>query len=138
MLAILDGKQDSNKYVTTLENHLVPFVDELVGGVGLIFQQDNASIHTSRLTKAWFAEQKFDVLDWPAKSPDLNPVENLWGILARAVYKNGRQFWSRTELIACIRKCWEEIGADYLAKLTNSMHKRCVEVLKNHGSKIDY
>ena len=47
MLTILEGKQNSEKYVSTLENYLVPFVDEL-GGDGLSFQQDNASIHTSR------------------------------------------------------------------------------------------
>jgi transposase len=137
MLAILEGNQNSDKYVSTLENYLVPFVDEL-GGEGVIFQQDKASIHTARLTKALFAEQNFSLMDWPAKSPDLNPIENLWGILARAVYKNGRQFWSRTELIECILKCWLEIDAEYLQKLTTSMHKRCVEVLKRGGNKIDY
>ena len=79
MLAILEGKQNSEKYVSTLENYLVPFVDEL-GGDGLSFQRDNASIHQSRYTKAWFADQKCSVIDWPANSVDLNPIKNLWGL----------------------------------------------------------
>ena len=54
MLAILEGKQNSEKYVSTLENYLVPFVDELGGG--LVFQQENAPIHQSRYTKSWFAD----------------------------------------------------------------------------------
>ena len=32
------------------------------------------------------------LLDWPALTPDLNPIENLWGIVARQVYDGGRQF----------------------------------------------
>ena len=55
MLAILEGKQNSEKYVSTLENYLVRFVDEL-GGDGLVFQQENAPIHQSRYTKSWFAD----------------------------------------------------------------------------------
>lgn len=44
------------------------FFDEL-GGDGLIFQQDNASIHQSRYMKAWFADRNLSVIDWPANSP---------------------------------------------------------------------
>ena len=69
MLAFLEVKQNSEKYVSSLENYVVPFLDEL-GGDGLTFQQDNATIHQSRYTKAWLADQKFSVIDWPASSPD--------------------------------------------------------------------
>ena len=59
---------------------------------------DGASIHQSRETKEWLKSNKIPVLDWPTNSPDLNPLENLWGTLTRAVFANGRQFKTKTEL----------------------------------------
>ena len=40
------------------------------------FQQDNGPKHTSRLAKAFIAENMPQVMDWPFDSPDLNPIEN--------------------------------------------------------------
>ncbi|GBM31255.1 Transposable element Tc3 transposase [Araneus ventricosus] len=75
----------------TLEYNLLPFA-ELLGGLCWEFQQDNASIHTANNTKVWFNSQKIKYVDWPACSPDLNPIENLWGIMYGKIYSNGRTF----------------------------------------------
>jgi transposase len=48
---------------------------------------DNARIHTSKVTKEWINVNKINVMEWPAQSPDMNPIENLWDIIDRKIRK---------------------------------------------------
>ena len=71
-----------NKYIKTLENHLIPtrgifFSNELEWQ----FQQDNAPCHKVKTVTIWFQESNIKILQWPARSPDLNPIENVWTVL---------------------------------------------------------
>jgi transposase len=134
-LAILEGNQDSDDYIYTLSEHLLP-VAYGAFGCDVIFQQDNASIHTSRKTKAFFEEVGLQVMEWPALSPDLNPIENFWGHLAYVVYGHGKQYETIEGLKAAILRAWANIDQNYLRKLVQGMRERCVKVLMSHGNHI--
>ena len=136
-LAFLSGNQDSEKYTRTLFYTLLPFAIEKHPD-GYTFQQDNAPIHTSKWTKSWLKEQEIATLVWPALSPDLNPIENLWSVLARAVYRDGRQFETVSDLREVVDQCWASIDATLLQKLVDSMKHRCLEVIKKEGRKTSY
>ncbi len=62
---------------------MLPSADKLYGDADFIFEQDLAPAHTAKGTKSWFNDHGVTVLDWPANSPDLTPIENLWGIVKR-------------------------------------------------------
>ena len=57
-----------------------------------IFQQDNAAIHNASIAKKYLLEQEIRLLDQPACSPDLNPIEILWGLTVAKVYEEGQQY----------------------------------------------
>lgn len=136
-IGILTGRQSAQHYTTTLQSYLLPFVTRTCNS-SWIFQQDNAPIHTARHTKLWFESKNIQVMQWPARSPDLNPIENLWGCLARKVYRNARHFSTLEDLKESVCHEWSEISPNLLNTLCLSMQKRCIAVLSKQGAKIDY
>ena len=86
-LATIEKPLNSVGYCTLLEKILLIFAEEKYPG-GLIFQQDSASIHTSNHTKQFFYDMDIDTMDWPARSSDLNPIENLWGDIVTKALKH--------------------------------------------------
>lgn len=94
-LARMTTNMDSAVYQDTLEQHLL----SRVAPSSRIFQQDN-SPHMPRSMRQWFSAHKIEVLDWPAQSPDLNPIENLWDIISR---RRQSQTWRKPD------ELWERI-----------------------------
>ncbi len=56
---------------------MLPAADQLYGDADFIFQQDLAPAHSAKATSTWFKDHGIPVFNWPANSPDLNPIENL-------------------------------------------------------------
>ncbi len=78
-LCFLKSTVNAAIYQEILERFMLPSADKLYGDADFIFQQDLAPAHTAKGTKSWFNDHGVTVLDWPANSPDLNPIENLVG-----------------------------------------------------------
>ena len=76
-LVFIDGTLDSKKYINLIKKNYIPFIEEHREHGPFILQKDNASSHNSSITKKFFEKNNIEYLDWPSKSPDLNPIENL-------------------------------------------------------------
>lgn len=138
-VAILSGKQKAEDYCETLEQYLHPMMNiHVQNNHSVLFQQDNAPIHTAHVTCDWLRFNFIRVMDWPARSPDLNPIENVWGALVRDVYRGGRQFYSVPELQSAVLTSWDKISVQLLQSLVSSMPKRCIELLQRSGAKTSY
>lgn len=62
-----------------------------------------------------------EVLNWPAHSPDLNQIENIWGALARVVYHKGRKYNPLEELKNIVLMNWHLITNDMIVHHVDSM-----------------
>lgn len=136
-VAKISTRMSSENYIELLEDVLIPFTEDVMPE-DFIFQQDNAAIHVSKKTLEWFSDRNISLLEWPARSPDLNPIENLWGILARLVYKGGRQFRTVRDLEVAVREAWRSIPPKTLENLVNSMPSRIFETIKRNGKQTKY
>ncbi len=101
-----------------LEQHMLPSRRRLFQGRPCIFQHDNARPHTASITTSWLRRRRIQVLKWPACSPDLSPIENIWCIIKRKM----RQRRPKTveQLEACIRQEWDNIPIPKLEQLVSS------------------
>ncbi len=135
-LCFLKSTVNAAIYQEILEHFMPPSADKLYGDADFIFQQDLAPAHTANGTKSWFNDHGVTVLDWPANSPDLNPIENLWGIVKRKMRDTRPN--NADELKATVKETWASIPPQQCHKLITSMPRRIEAVIKAKGTPTKY
>ena len=120
-------------YLDVLEKVLPKLIEEKPS---FVWMQDNASIHRSKETLGFFELHEIPRLRWSARSPDLNPIENLWGIITRkldAVVDTKGEATTADELWKRVQNCANEVPLQVYKNLYQSMSKRMKLVIEKDG-----
>ena len=78
---------------------------------GWIFQEDNDPKHTSKVAKGFMQDRGISRMDWPACSPDMNPIENIWSWIKRKIdLKSPRNL---IELAEVLNDTWNSLEPEF-------------------------
>lgn len=101
-----------------------------------ILQQYNDPKHTAKKTKKFFENSNIKLLEWPAQSPDLNPIENLWSVLDSKVPLEKRK--NKDDCFKNLQLAFENIDKNYIENLINSIPRRLEAIIKAKGGHTKY
>ena len=122
------GNLNAEGYIDLLGNTMIPSMHFLSLSDNCVFQQDNATCHTTHIVQKWMNEEGINIMSWPAQSPDLNPTENSWDLLKRKVHEKTPT--NLKELWVAIKNVWDGLPQIHLENLIESMPIRCAAVIK--------
>ena len=141
----IEGTMDRHIYRQILIRHMKPSLQRLFPNNDGIFQQDNDPKHTAKSVLHYLNNNRIprfnlipfrfnnkdDSFRWPAQSPDLNPIENLWSILDRQI--TSRRPNNEADLYDIVLNAWQNLEPIQLMKLSDSMPSRIAAVIANNG-----
>lgn len=128
---------NSNRYIRQcLENHVMPYAGFI--GHDFVLMHDNARAHTAGIVREYLNDIGITVMRWPARSPDMNPIEHLWDELKRRVRAHHPAPQTTQELKNVILEEWEDIPQHVITTLINSMPNRMRAVINALGGNTSY
>ena len=98
----------------------------------------NARGHRARITDQYLEQATIVRMEWPARSPDLNPIEHAWDMLQTAVSSRPVQPASVQELRQALLEEWDQIPQYKIRRLISSMRRRCQAVIEARGHHTRY
>lgn len=119
-----------------LEGHVRPLA--WLMGEDFILMHDNARPHVARTVCDYMEDVGITAMEWPARSPDLNPIEHVWDELKRRVRARSPAPTCLRELQLAIEEEWNAIPQDFMVKLIRSMKNRLRAVIKARGGNTPY
>ena len=134
LLVFIDEKISSGVYVRRC---LQALAESQALRDNRIFQQDNARPHVGPEARRWFRSHQVELLpNWPPRSPDLSPIENVWSIIQGEVDRRAplnvedvKKFWMQE---------WERIPMSVVNKLVRSFQERLQRCVKFGGKALTH
>lgn len=132
----VNGILEQFQYHQIIRHQLIPSARKLFNLRNWTFQEDNDPKHTANSTRALYNQLHIPREEWPANSPDLNPIENLWQYLD--VMCKDRKCNTKEQLFETLQAAWNRIPETYLMSLVESMPRRLNAVIDSKGYPTKY
>ncbi|GFV82729.1 transposable element Tcb2 transposase [Trichonephila clavipes] len=134
---VANGTMTSQRYIDEV---LLPHVRLFRGAVGdkFVFMEDNATCHRTLAVQDCLDSESIQRLVWPARSPDLNPIEKVWDALGRQVAGRNYPPTNKNTLIRALTEEWDKLPQQLLDNVVQSMVRRVECCITLHGGHIPY
>ncbi|GFU85009.1 transposable element Tcb2 transposase [Trichonephila clavipes] len=126
---VANGTMTGHRYIDEV---LLPHVRLFRGAVGdkFVFMDDNATCHGTLAFQDCLDSEGIQRLVWPARSPDLNPIENVWGALGRQVAGPNYPPTNKNTLIRALTEEWDKLPQQLLDNVVQSMGRRAPQTIR--------
>ena len=121
MITAVEGNIKAQKYQQILDNNLWPVIARHFPNDRYIFQDDNARVHRARSTKEFIHRNGITIMNWPAQSPDINIIENIWLYIKRKLQGRVGRIENKDDLFHEIHTIWAAITPQYVQSLYQSI-----------------
>ncbi|KAK3104398.1 hypothetical protein FSP39_001145 [Pinctada imbricata] len=140
LVVVNGGSVNAARYINDI---LHPVVRPFAGAIGhdFILMHDNARPHTARITRQYLDRETIEVMEWPARSPDLNPIEHVWDLISRRIAGRNTAPQTIQQLTQALLQEWMAIPQYMIRRLIismRSMRNRCRECITARGGTTSY
>jgi len=130
----VEGNMEKEHYVDVLRSYVEPSRDWYnMDPTTFTFQHDNSSVHTAHVIKDYLAKAKIKVLEWPANSPDISPIERVWGYIDWRLNHYEERSKDLDELFGRVEDIWNDLPPDFLHDLYDELPDKMRCLIKTGG-----
>lgn len=137
-LVIVDNRLTAARYIEEiLQEHVLPYTG-FIGENEFLLMHDNARPHVAHCVEEYLEEVGIRKLQWPARSPDLNPIEHIWDMLKRKIKTNSNRPDTLNQLRSAALVAWDSIQQVDIRNIIQSMPERMQAVIRARGGNTRY
>ena len=136
-LHFVQGNMNAHYYRdNVLETIILPYRNRV--GDRFLLMDDNARPHRARIITTFLEDHNIQRMEWPAMSPDLNPIENIWAMLGTRVRNRNPAVTNVETLRVALQEEWNNIPQVLIRNTVVSMRRRCLECINLNGASTHY